>query len=610
MSSKYKIHVFLIAIFSFVGSYAQNVGINETGSNPDGSAMLDITSTNKGILIPRLSRAQKNLINTPANGLLIYQTDDTVGFWYYETNKWVPLMRSMTFGKGLTGGYIQGKGSVDINKSGAVAGSYGNDKEYPVLSVNDYGQVTVIANKKFIDNDTNNEIQKIRLSKDTVYLSKNGGFVHLNGFWGTTGNSGLNSSSFLGTLNSVPLKFRVNNTWFGELNHSNSNISLGYSSNSGSTGYSNIAIGREALSANQGGYYNTALGWQAMYDNNTGNYNTALGAASLYANSTGAYNVGIGYEPLRSNTSGSFNIGIGFRSLYSNTSGTYNVGVGMYSLLYNISGVMNAAVGYYALGANVYGHYNAGLGNYALTNNNLGIGNAFVGYASGYYNSSGYYNQGVGYYAGFLNGTGYYNSSLGYYNGPNQSNLDNTTTIGSNTWTTASNQVRVGSTSVTSIGGSVGWTNLSDARFKRNIQKTVKGLDFIMKLEPVTYNLDVRGINAFLGMDSDTIMFKGKYDQEKIRYSGFIAQEVEKAANSVGYDFSGVDKPKNDKDYYGLRYSEFVVPLVKAVQEQQLMIEKQAQQLNAQQQQIQELIKQNQEIIQLNQNLLKKINQQ
>ena len=39
-----------------------------------------------------------------------------------------------------------------------------------------------------------------------------------------------------------------------------------------------------------------------------------------------------------------------------------------------------------------------------------------------------------------------------------------------------------------------------------------------------------------------------------------------------GYDFSGVDKPKNDKDFYGLRYAEFTVPLVKAVQEQQQII--------------------------------------
>ena len=62
-------------------------------------------------------------------------------------------------------------------------------------------------------------------------------------------------------------------------------------------------------------------------------------------------------------------------------------------------------------------------------------------------------------------------------------------------------------------------------------------------------------------------------DKEKIVYTGFIAQDVEKAARELGFDFSGVDAAKNAKDLYGLRYSEFVVPLVKAVQEQQEEIE-------------------------------------
>ncbi len=48
-------------------------------------------------------------------------------------------------------------------------------------------------------------------------------------------------------------------------------------------------------------------------------------------------------------------------------------------------------------------------------------------------------------------------------------------------------------------------------------------------------------------------------------------------ANELGYDFSGVDAPRNEDDHYGLRYAEFVVPLVKAVQEQQEMIESQKQ---------------------------------
>jgi trimeric autotransporter adhesin len=57
-----------------------------------------------------------------------------------------------------------------------------------------------------------------------------------------------------------------------------------------------------------------------------------------------------------------------------------------------------------------------------------------------------------------------------------------------------------------------------------------------------------------------------------IRQSGFIAQEVERAAREAGYNFNGIHTPENDKDYYSLAYSQFVVPLVKGMQEQQKMI--------------------------------------
>ena len=87
------------------------------------------------------------------------------------------------------------------------------------------------------------------------------------------------------------------------------------------------------------------------------------------------------------------------------------------------------------------------------------------------------------------------------------------------------------------------------------------------------------------------------------RYSGFVAQDVEKIANKLGYDFSGVYKPQNDKEPYGLSYAEFVVPQVKAVQElsiknEELGMKNEAlkandgalqQQVNNQQQQIDDL---------------------
>ena len=82
----------------------------------------------------------------------------------------------------------------------------------------------------------------------------------------------------------------------------------------------------------------------------------------------------------------------------------------------------------------------------------------------------------------------------------------------------------------------------------------------------------------------DSSDWPSKYDKEQIRYTGFIAQEVEEAAKELGYDFSGVDAPKNDKDFYGLRYAEFVVPLVKGMQEQQEQIAALQRALESQQQ--------------------------
>ncbi|MEP6465446.1 MAG: tail fiber domain-containing protein, partial [Parafilimonas sp.] len=121
------------------------------------------------------------------------------------------------------------------------------------------------------------------------------------------------------------------------------------------------------------------------------------------------------------------------------------------------------------------------------------------------------------------------------------------------------------------------WSNISDLRVKQNIKQNVPGLAFINKLKPVTYNLNLDAIGKLIPINrkdvtgkavlSTTEELNAKKEKGQILYSGFVAQDVEKAAKQIGYDFSGVDAPKNDKDLYGLRYAEFVVPLVKAVQE-------------------------------------------
>ena len=132
--------------------------------------------------------------------------------------------------------------------------------------------------------------------------------------------------------------------------------------------------------------------------------------------------------------------------------------------------------------------------------------------------------------------------------------------------------MRLGNSSVTSIGGYAGWTNLSDSRFKKEIQESVPGIAFIMKLRPVTYHLDMDAIAAFNHIPDSLRLKDAETIKGNMLQTGFIAQEVENAANELDFDFSGVDKPQNEYSFYGLRYGEFTVPLVKAVQEQQEQI--------------------------------------
>ena len=76
---------FLAAVLLTASTYAQ-VGIGTT--TPDASSALDITSTTKGLLIPRMTNVQRDAISSPATGLMIYQTDGTVGFYYYNGSSW------------------------------------------------------------------------------------------------------------------------------------------------------------------------------------------------------------------------------------------------------------------------------------------------------------------------------------------------------------------------------------------------------------------------------------------------------------------------------------------------------------------------------------------
>jgi len=368
------------------------------------------------------------------------------------------------------------------------------------------------------------------------------------------------------------------------------------------TGSFNSANGYSALYYNSTGSFNTATGMQALYHNTTGNRNIANGPNSLYHNTTGSANIAIGDSALFYNhTSG--NIGIGGKALLSNFAGFQNTAIGEYSLRNNYSGNSNTACGNRSLVSNTSGDENTALGYFALASNSIGYDNTAIGVNSLLFNLSGNYNTATGIssmrnnttgnnntaFGGislFANTTGSYNTALGYSSYYTGTAYSYSTAIGFNSAITASNQIRIGDAPITSIGGYVGWSNLSDGRFKQNVQSNVPGLSFIKALNPVTYYLDMDALAYHLNTPDSLRRRDDEGSKSRVLQTGFIAQEVEQAAKSIGFEFSGVDAPKNEHDYYALRYAEFVVPLVKAVQEQQEMIEQQSAKILAQQKQL------------------------
>ena len=114
----------LIGMFTAFGAKAQ-VGI---GTNaPDASAQLEILSTSKGLLIPRLSLLQRNDINNPANGLLIYQTTNSAGFYYYNNGQWQKLVNNSEI---TSGGGTGTSGNTILNGITAPATSLGANGDF------------------------------------------------------------------------------------------------------------------------------------------------------------------------------------------------------------------------------------------------------------------------------------------------------------------------------------------------------------------------------------------------------------------------------------------------------------------------------------------------
>lgn len=581
--------------------------------------------------------AATNFIGTTDNQDLVFKRNNSNAGLIDDSNTSFGLgtlsNATLIHGSGLEfNNYNSAFGSyaLRINTSGVSNSAFGGQSLYSNTTGSRncaFGKFSLYDN---IESDNNTAIGFATLTHNTTGYSNTAiGSGAMN-----TNTSGINNSAtgFQAMYQNLTGSENVANGFQALYNNTtgSGNVATGYQVLYNNTwGFNNSAYGYKSLYSNIYGYNNTAVGNTSMYSNTTGYSNVAIGNGTLNKNTTGNFNIAIGSGTLANNTTGSDNIANGDYALGNNTTGINNVAIGKSSLHENIQGNGNVACGFNTMKYNSNGSFNTIYGTEALhynngdgSNNNAfghralflissGSGNCGFGEEANPTTTTGWNNIGIGFHtlgqynsstgnSPFGNEIGYDNIAIGLvagdrignncnqsaFIGPfsnvitNGTNVSNSTAIGNGALVFQNNMMRLGNSAVTRIESQVGLTVVSDGRYKFNVKEEVKGLDFIQKLRPVVYQYDTEKMDKeWMNVEFDTMvkhnpqLLKDYQKASQIRYSGFIAQEVEAASLAINYNFSGISKPEKKDGHYGLDYASFVVPLVKAVQEQQEMIE-------------------------------------
>jgi hypothetical protein len=387
----------IIMLFFLASWFTVNaqVSINTDGSTPDGSAMLEVKSTTKGMLIPRMTVAERNNISLPATGLLVYQVDANAGFYYYTGAAWQYLPASVSISS------IQ-----DANGDTKVQVEKNPNEDIIRFDIGGTETMTLTGS---------------RLELKSPLFNINIGE-----------NSGTSDSS--GTRNTaVGYQTLMYNKWGYD------NAAFGFEALRSNMTYCNTAFGSYALRANGVGLNNTAAGYRALMSNQGGNENTAVGSDALRSN-IGSWNTASGANALKSNTSGNYNTAFGRFALFSNKGNDRSTAIGHGAMHYaddRTTGweTLNTAVGYEALqgsttpSANT-GMYNTAIGDRALWFNTSGYCNMAGGCQTLAYNKTGNRNTANGCYALYSNENGENNVALGY-NAGGLLQSDNNTILGS-----------------------------------------------------------------------------------------------------------------------------------------------------------------------------------
>ncbi len=462
-----------IIVLIYLNAFAQ-VGINETGASPHNTAMLDVSSTTKGMLIPRMNNEQMTTISNPAIGLLVFNTDYNC-FFFANENGWKKLITESSnntlydadgdsfltlrydsgdddtlriFFQDIEKFKISARGIEPLNNGKSVFFGENAGKNEP----GNENFSTALGYNSMLKNTTG--YHNAAVGAFALQQNQSGFANNASGYAALQSNTSGNSNSAFGYSTLVKNSEGNLNTAFGGFamwtnKMKSRNTALGYGAmmfaDSTDTAFDsyNTGIGTHALRGsenpiNNTGIYNTAVGGRAMNENASGSNNSALGYHTMFSNSSGESNVGMGFKALYSNTDRSFivaigdnalysnglnateiyhgteNTAIGSKSLYSNTIGYKNTAVGFNSLYTNSTGIENTALGSYTLYSNTSGNYNTAIGNVALNYNISGSSNTAVGNASLFNNESGESNAALGVNALLNNVSGSYNTAIGY----------------------------------------------------------------------------------------------------------------------------------------------------------------------------------------------------
>lgn len=534
----------IMALVSVFALCAQNVGVNVNGALPDASALLDVSAAalpangKRVLLIPRMTSAERSAIPTPATGLLVYDTT-TLQFWYYDGTTWVAWLNEKDVWKiggnsGLTGG---------THFIGCV-----NDDEIELrLNGEDSGILSAdVAAFGY---------RAQRATDNTSTSSASFGYEAL----GNAVSGAQDANVAVGHQALYSLTIGSNHTFVGS--------DVGTTSVNPFSG-SSTAIGHRAIRTIPG-TPGTAVGHRALENNTGNNWALAIGAQAHMTGPNVFSDLGIGYQAGtngangvgRGSATGDAGHGFGVGACAASDIAS-NYGFGYTALANATTGNENCAFGLGALATGTNAENSTAVGMNSLTAA-TGDGNTAMGYSS---------LDGVG--------SGTYNTGFGSFAGPTVSTLSYTSAIGYNAVPTVTGRIIFGTTLSTNLTGGFGaWQNLSDARFKREVRSDVPGLELITALRPVTYRLDATAIERFIGAEarlernvSPEELAEQRSGWERAareRHTGLLAQEVAAVLDSLGRSRDIVHVPTDAHDHYTVGYASLVVPLVRAVQQQQ-----------------------------------------